>query len=60
MPDPDFCPESEDHKHQPDPRSIAPADGAGRNRGTDWIVDVTCLKCGRNGSVSIDPKDIQW
>ena len=42
-----FCPESPDFKHHPDPASIKPADGAGRNRGTDWIVDVNCKHCGR-------------
>lgn len=55
-----FCPESPDFRHRPDPASITPADGAGRNRGTDWIVDVTCKHCGRSGSVRIDPDEIEF
>jgi len=55
-----FCPKSSDFKHHPDPTSITPADGAGKNRGTDWIVDVNCRHCGRSGSVRIDPKDIEF
>jgi hypothetical protein len=46
--------------HTPDPVSIAPADGAGRNRGTDWIIDVRCSKCGRLGSLRIDPAAIDF
>lgn len=46
--------------HEPDPTTIAPADGTGRNRGTDWIIDVNCRKCGRSGSVRIDPTDIDF
>lgn len=56
----DYCPKSSDHNHVPDPASFTPADGAGRNRGTDWIVDVRCSKCGRSGSVVINPDAIQW
>jgi hypothetical protein len=55
-----FCPKSPDFKHHPDPASIKPADGAGRNRGTDWIVDVNCKHCGRSGSVRIDPAEIEF
>ncbi len=33
-----FCPHSDEYKHHPDPASIKPADGAGKGRGTDWIV----------------------
>jgi hypothetical protein len=55
-----FCPESPDFKHHADPASVKPADGAGRERGTDWIVDVNCKCCGRSGSVRIDPKDIEF
>jgi hypothetical protein len=47
-------------RHVPDPASIQAADGAGRNRGTDWIVDVSCLNCGRSGSIRIDPADIDF
>jgi hypothetical protein len=55
-----FCPKSPDHRHHPDPASVQPADGAGRNRGTDWIVDVSCRFCGRSGSVRIDPDDVEF
>jgi hypothetical protein len=55
-----FCPESPDFKHSPDPASIKPADGAGRNRGTDWIVDVNCKCCGRSGSTRINPEEIEF
>ena len=55
-----FCPKSPDYKHHPDPASIEAADGAGRNRGTDWLVDVNCKHCGRSGSVAIDPEDIEF
>jgi hypothetical protein len=55
-----FCPKSPDFKHHPDPASVKPADGAGCNRGTDWIVDVTCKCCGRSGSVRIDPEKIEF
>ena len=54
------CPASADGKHEPDPASIVAADGAGRNRGTDWIVDARCRYCQRSGSTFVDPKDIQW
>lgn len=47
-------------EHEPDPASLTPADGAGETRGTDWIVDVCCKKCGQSGSTKIDPKEIQW
>ena len=53
-----FCPKSKDFKHHPDPAGITPADGAGKERGTDWIVDVNCKHCQRSGSIRIDPKDI--
>ena len=55
-----FCPNSTDFRHHPDPASIQPADGAGKNRGTDWIVDVSCKHCGRLGSVRVDPADVQF
>jgi len=55
-----FCSQSPDFKHHPDPASVKPADGAGRERGTDWIIDVNCKHCGRGGSVRIDPKDIEF
>jgi hypothetical protein len=55
-----FCPNSPDFQHHADPSSIKPADGAGRNRGTDWIVDVNCKHCGRSGSARIDPMDIEF
>ena len=56
----EFCPRSPDFRHRPDSASIQPADGAGRNRGTDWIVDVRYADCGRSGSVLIDPLDIEF
>jgi hypothetical protein len=55
-----FCPESPDFRHHGDPACIKPADGAGRNRGTDWIVDVNCKHCGRSGSARIDPDKIEF
>jgi hypothetical protein len=55
-----FCPHSPDFRHHPDPAAIRPADGAGRNRGTDWIVDVDCRHCGRSGSVRIDAADVEF
>jgi hypothetical protein len=55
-----FCPKSPDYRHHADPAGIKPADGAGRNRGTDWIVDVNCKHCGRSGSVRIDPDEIEF
>ena len=55
-----FCPMSPDFEHHPNPGSLKPADGAGRERGTDWIVDIACKHCGRSGSVRIDPKDIEF
>jgi hypothetical protein len=55
-----FCPKSPDFQHHPAPSSIKPADGAGKERGTDWIVDVNCKHCGRSGSVRIDPMDIEF
>ena len=36
------------------------ADGAGKNRGTDWIVDVSCKHCGRLGSLGLDPDEVQF
>jgi len=47
-------------EHEPDPSDIRPADGAGYNRGTDWIVDVSCRKCGRSGSMRIDPAAVDF
>lgn len=46
--------------HDPDPASITAADGAGRNRGTDGIIDVRCKKCGMSGSMKIDLQEVQW
>lgn len=54
------CEAAPDGKHKPDPSQIWPADGAGRNRGTDWIIDVACMYCGQTGSVRIDPNEITW
>ena len=47
-------------QHEPDPASLQPADGAGRSCGTDWIIDVWCIKCGRSGSLQIDPQDLNF
>lgn len=52
------CPASPDGAH--DPATITPADGTGRDRGVDFIVDVTCRRCGRSGSVRLDPKEVDW
>lgn len=46
--------------HEPDPASIQPADGAGRNRGTDGIIDVRCKKCGMSGSMRVDLLGVAW
>jgi hypothetical protein len=54
------CPDSPDHRHHPDPASVKAADGAGCNRGTDWIVDINCKHCGRSGSTRIDPNQIEF
>jgi hypothetical protein len=55
-----FCPQSDDFKHEPDPASVKPADGAGKGRGTDWIIDVNCRYCGRSGSIRFDPAEIEF
>jgi hypothetical protein len=55
-----ICKGSKDGKHEPDPASIVPADGAGKDKGTDWIVDVWCKNCGESGSVRIDPDDVEF
>lgn len=47
-------------QHDPDPRTIQPADGTGRGKDVDFIVDVTCRKCGISGSVRLNPEDIDW
>jgi hypothetical protein len=60
VPEEEQCAESPTGRHLPDPRSIRPADGAARNRGTDWLVDVNCLHCGCSGSLRIDPDDLHW
>jgi hypothetical protein len=54
------CDQSPTDRHVPDPQSVQAADGAGRNRGTDWIIDIRCVHCGRSGSMRIDPQGIQW
>jgi hypothetical protein len=46
--------------HVADPASAAVADGAGRNWGTDWLIDFTCSHCGRSGAIRIEPADIRW
>lgn len=56
----EHCQKTTDGRHVPDPAGITPADGAGRNRGTDWIVDISCKKCGALGSTRINPEDVQW
>lgn len=55
-----YCPQALSGRHEPDPASVLPADGAGKNRGTDWIVEVRCKHCGQFGSVQIDPQELQW
>ena len=44
------CPESPDGEHHADPASVSPADGAGRNRGSDWLIDFACIHCGQSGN----------
>lgn len=41
-------------EHTPDPQTVAQA------QGVFWVVDVRCSKCGRLGSVPVQPADIQW
>lgn len=54
------CPTSPSGVHVADPASAVSADGAGRDRGTDWLIDFTCLHCGRSGAIRIEPTEIQW
>ena len=54
------CSDAPDGKHQADLASAKAADGAGRNRGTDWIIDFNCVYCGQFGSLRVDPADVQW
>ncbi len=55
-----FCTRSPDFSHEPDPASVKPADGAGKGRGADWIVDVNCKHCRRSGSIRFDPAEIEF
>jgi hypothetical protein len=54
------CPDSPDGKHRANPATAQPDHDAGRNRGTDWIIDFNCIHCGQSGSLKVDPADIQW
>ena len=54
------CPTSPNGIHVADPASATAADGAGHNRGTDWLIDFTCRHCGRSGATRIAPADIRW
>jgi hypothetical protein len=52
------CQSADDGKHVPDPKAITPDQDSGQGRGTDWIIDVSCVNCGTSGSLKIDPADI--
>lgn len=54
------CSNSPDGRHAADPASARGADGAGRNRGTDWLIDFNCLHCGQSGALRVNPADIKW
>jgi hypothetical protein len=54
------CYWSHDGTHDPNPGSICPADGAVKNRGTEWIIDIGCSNCDTTGSMRIDPAQIWW
>jgi len=43
--DDDYCPESEDGKHEPDWATVSIADDG------DTYIDVLCLNCGQSGCV---------
>ncbi len=53
------CAESPTGRHVPDPQSIRPADGTGRNRGTDYGMELNTAYPPHHwrsfGSISIDP-----
>lgn len=48
------CPKSPTGVHEPDPQSLRPSDGLA------WVVDVNCVHCGRGGSASISPTEVDW
>ena len=56
----EHCVGASDGVHVPDPASPAVDSDAGRNRGTDWIVDIDCQNCGLNGSTRLDLESIEW
>ena len=50
----EHCQESEDGKHEANPRSgTQPPE-------CDFTIDYNCKFCGQSGGVPVDPKDIQW
>lgn len=54
------CDPSPSGRHAADPVSAKAADGAGPNRGTDWLVEFHCRYCGETGSIRVDPAHIAW
>lgn len=47
----DVCVNGEEH--DPDPRTMKPVEN-------EWIVDIWCRRCGKAGSVAIEPGEILW
>lgn len=54
------CEPSPSGQHAADPASAQAADGAGQNRGTDWLVEFHCRYCGKIGSIRVEPAHISW
>lgn len=50
----EHCRKTRDGKHIPDP------DGISVPSGVQFVVDISCLKCGTSGSTRIDPDAIKW
>jgi hypothetical protein len=53
----DICPQSPDGHHRPDWATLTPADDFIPKR---IVVDVNCQYCGRSGSTTILPDEINW
>lgn len=52
----EHCADSPAGRHVPDPQSIRPADGAGSDRGTDWLFPISF----RQDSLGIDRVYVRW
>lgn len=52
--DEEHCSASPDGEHEADPVSAEQAADC------DFVIDLWCKFCGQSGSVTIDPKEIQW